>query len=125
LVAVNAILLFGFFFPDFFKFLRTFGANVSEFFSSLKERWDEFRDSRGEDQESSRPRVKKEKPAKEEPRKKMPSAPPEIKVYTPKIDATRPQTATAGVGLAEEMKLKSASKEQTQKNLSLDCSCGI
>jgi DNA segregation ATPase FtsK/SpoIIIE, S-DNA-T family len=116
LVAVNAILLFGFFFPDFFKFLATFWSSISEFFSGLKERWDEFRESRQEEaEETPRRRLRKDKPPKEEPRKKMPDTAPEIKVYTPKVDASKAQTAAAGVALAEQMKLKSASKDQTQR----------
>jgi S-DNA-T family DNA segregation ATPase FtsK/SpoIIIE len=83
LMTVNAVLLFGLFFVDFFKLLKDILVGLVRFLSKIKIPKKDTVVAR-----SKRPKLK-EKP-KEAPKvlpEKPKGPPPEIKVYTPKVDS--------------------------------------
>ncbi len=116
LLAVNAVLFFGYFFIDTFKLFKSVIVELGEKISQLKER-------------SPRPEkviVKEEKPKREKSKgvfslaKKFKKVKPEIKVYTPKVEKEAPITPNLSFSQGDSTssaKLKSLNKEQVKKKI--------
>lgn len=78
LVAINAILFFGFFFVDILKGVKSLFVKLIEFFKNLKSREEIF---------SKKERVKSKGVLKNILKSKISKVKPEIKVYTPKVNS--------------------------------------
>jgi len=90
LVAINAILFFGFFFIDILKGIKILFVKLIDFFKSLK----------SEDGETflRRQRSGPKEVLKSALRKKAPKVKPEIKVYTPKVDSYSKEESFSSFG---------------------------
>lgn len=101
IMAINAILLFGFFFMDFSRIIKNFILKVT---AVMGENFSNFKKTRGE---------KKEAAVNSSPQLKGKS--PEIKMYQPKINKTRPSYAPQARAVSA-LQEKAAAKPQPQTN---------
>jgi len=106
LVAINAILFFGFFFVDILKGIKVLFVKLIDFFKNLKPRGETF---------SKKERTRFKENSKNILEKKTPKIKPEIKVYTPKVDSYSKEESLAPFGPAAKSTPKPIGKDKQKE----------
>jgi len=104
LVAVNAILFFGFFFVDILKGVKVLFVKLIDFFKNLKGQRETFFKRQSSRLKEAPKSILQKKPSKIKP---------EIKVYTPKVDPYSKEESLAPFPPAAKSTLKPISKDRT------------